>query len=851
VALAAHASTEAQGATCDEGTAVPPFLGVETVPPNLMLMIDNSGSMYDLNYVENIGYCFDDSYNNSTTYAGYFMTIREIIDNSEVWYTYSAGDMEYVRTTEADKDIDCNAAAGNKYRATDPTGNEFLCASIDETDPDRSKHVPTYFAATGKFLNWIATSKMDVQKQVLTGGKWANHSINGTPQLVPESRGCLGRRLIKEVSVNGGAAKLSFAIRNDDNDIDNDGSYNNTVIDFHAPTTGGFDNTSCQEVLAALQSPTGVGGMTTPLKDCLGGFEEKKTPEGDQISSFNLSMQDCWYMAKFGEAAWRGVFNSAAIRQQCDTLYEGNGFYAGRDPWELPEDVTALVCRGHYNDTIKYNFVGRCYVPAGHPPVALPYTEDQDEQEFQIAGIAEESGSVSGAGILPDWSQAETGYSETPEATATGSFMGLVAEQPARAGGIENGEPRAAIPPAELKKERSSLAEAVREFMRSGGRNEQARQKVLRAFYELFVAEANAAGGVVEETQADCTGSWTNTSGASGGTATYSYVAGDTCTFPAAGSIFTHGLYEVSVISPCEGAGGLRDIAAAFTVTHAGGTTNFVLDQKNNCDVWVKIPGPEENGTFEFLQDSPGSVVVTSNAGKKTYADAVNYAIYKEILPPPPPPSAGYHPYVLQIRPLTVSPTDETMVSFEVTFSEAVMNFNDAADLVITEAGVPAGTLSHTGVTITDIGPVGDQNRIYQVDITGITGAGDISLAVKSWVRDWSENSAAGTYNEQENFIITGPYPDNIRFGKYIVEIGPTASEAVETNLSVGFSTLAQNRGTFIDYPADITCCSGDPTTDYCCNPADYPFMFLCFPTNSPIISLLQAGATMAFGGIG
>jgi hypothetical protein len=50
VALAAHASTEAQGATCDEGTAVPPFLGVETVPPNLMLMIDNSGSMYDLNY---------------------------------------------------------------------------------------------------------------------------------------------------------------------------------------------------------------------------------------------------------------------------------------------------------------------------------------------------------------------------------------------------------------------------------------------------------------------------------------------------------------------------------------------------------------------------------------------------------------------------------------------------------------------------------------------------------------------------------------------------------------------------------------------------------------------------------
>jgi type IV pilus assembly protein PilY1 len=188
-------------------------------------------------------------------------------------------------------------------------------------------------------------------------------------------------------------------------------------------------------------------------------------------------------------------------------------------------------------------------------------------------------------------------------------------------------------------------------------------------------------------------------------------------------------------------------------------------------------------------------------------------------LPPPPPPVSGFHPYVLEITPLTVGPTDETTVSFQVIFSEAVANFNGADDVVITETG-----LSHTGVTITDIGPIDDQNRIYQVDVTGISGEGDMTLAVKSWVRNWSEKSLAGTFDEQNNFIITGPYPDQVRFGKYVVELS-TATEVIETNDTVGYSTPPQSRSNFIDYPEDTTCCSGDPL-DYCCNPTDWPLGF-------------------------
>jgi hypothetical protein len=840
LALGNFAATEVQGATCEEGTATPPFLGVETVPPNLMLMIDNSGSMYDLNYVENIGYCFDDSYDNSFTYAGYFMTVRQIIDNTEVWYTYSGADKEYVPTTkdlvyDATQPVYCKddpASDIYRYEAVDTaSGNEFLCVSINEpVRDDPSTHRVLYYAATGKFLNWMTTSKMDVQKQVLTGGKWGNHPLNPTKQMIPESRGCLGKRTIKEVNdtsgknlVNGGAAVLTFAIRNDDDDMDSDGNYNNTVIDIHAASTDGFNNTACQEVLTALQSPTGVGGVKTPLKECLGGFEENKTPEGDMISAFNLSIQDCWYMAKFGVDDWRNTFNSAAIRNQCDTLYEGNGFYAGRNPWDIPTDVSALVCRGDYANTIEYNFVGRCYIPAGHPPAGFPYNEDEDAQEFLVAGSPIEQETTQGAGVLPDWGQTGINPFGEYDAPESVSFMGVKAEEePAGLVPRENDEPQPSASPAGLNEERNTLAEAVKEFINSGGRNQQARLKVLNAFYSLFVAEANAAGGIVEEGQASCTGTgWTVTAGASGGNSVYSEINGDTCTFPPDGSTYTHGLYEVYVIAPCEGPPGNRNIETEFTVNHDGvdPPVSFNHDQKDNCGSWVKIPGPEENGTFEFLKGG-GSVVVNSNSliSKKSYADAVQFAIYKEIPPPPPPPMPGAHPYVMEIVPLTLSPTDETTVSFKVTFSQGVANFNDANDVIVTEIGLP-GPLTHTGVEITPLAPAdpGDPGpRIYQVDITGISGAGDIILSVNSWVRDWTENSAVGTYDEHNAFYITGPFPAQVRFGKYALTVGPTTADAAMTNLSVGYSTPVQDRSGLIDYPADITCCSGLPT-DYCC----------------------------------
>ena len=49
-------------AECAKGIAVPPFLG-EGLDPDLLLIIDNSGSMLDLAYVDPDRQCLDDTYN--------------------------------------------------------------------------------------------------------------------------------------------------------------------------------------------------------------------------------------------------------------------------------------------------------------------------------------------------------------------------------------------------------------------------------------------------------------------------------------------------------------------------------------------------------------------------------------------------------------------------------------------------------------------------------------------------------------------------------------------------------------------------------------------------------------------
>jgi len=175
---------------CGAGAAEPPFLAYG-VDPNLLLLIDNSGSTLDLGYVETDSHCFDDTYDVNTTYAGYFDHLSYYVYNV---LAASASEEKFIKWSDA-SDTEKNTLWNNVsydeyyYDDSDP---------IAEIKIDTSSSAVTGFKAWGNFLNWATASKIDIQKEILTGGK--HDATNNL--LVMESRGCLDRRHVKQVALD-------------------------------------------------------------------------------------------------------------------------------------------------------------------------------------------------------------------------------------------------------------------------------------------------------------------------------------------------------------------------------------------------------------------------------------------------------------------------------------------------------------------------------------------------------------------------------------------------------------------------------------------------------------------------
>ncbi len=278
--------------SCGAGAAVPPFLAAG-VDPNLLLMIDNSASMYDLAYVKprEEGYCYDgtytdqdsnlvESYDAAAGYFGYF--------DAAGWYAYDLVAGRFVAKTAAEKDTICGSA---NY-----TNSGTVCIGIDEgVDPN----IVTAFAATGNFLNWASASKLDIQKKILTGGKY--DTSNGIGLMVMESRGCLGRRFVKKIGVKDAIDNpyyLTLGIRppNDDEkgaDADDD----TTRIEIFDITDTGFNYDACQQALTELDSESpSLGNLKTYVQDCM-GYENGNPQTGfwrTSMAAFNHALQECW-----------------------------------------------------------------------------------------------------------------------------------------------------------------------------------------------------------------------------------------------------------------------------------------------------------------------------------------------------------------------------------------------------------------------------------------------------------------------------------------------------------------------------------------------------------------------------
>ena len=340
----------------------PPFIeGV--IPPNLLLMLDNSASMYDPAYTTSGAYCYDDGYDNTKDYVGYFSSIDNNGVISYPIYTFSGG--KFVETAS----VPTNCTYGI-------TG--VLCVNVSGACGSRTV---TQFTASGRFLNWLAASKFDLQKQILTGGKYDTSN----QVLIGESRGCLGRRFVKDVRtlpkatcIDGNRSQdryLTFAIRGP----------NSFDADFVNPSTQGgdarielyeggaqFNKDACLQAVNDWQSGE-RSGIVSDTKQCIGG--DAKAP---YVAAYNHIINDCfWYLYVDHKLA-----NTNALQNECTQIYMN---YTAQNPTADPRSITNdnaadAICSKVLSHPV-YNgndsgFMGKCVTISGAGTKTQDYTWD-------------------------------------------------------------------------------------------------------------------------------------------------------------------------------------------------------------------------------------------------------------------------------------------------------------------------------------------------------------------------------------------------------------------------------------------------------------------------------------------
>ena len=127
--------SSARAASINDYCDMPPYV-VQNVAPNIMILLDNSGSMYDFAYTDGVNNdCSDSStpctgFDPTKTYYGYF--------DPGSWYAYGANN-----------------------------GNNRFYAYASKTQYPAN---PGSSYWDGNFLNWLAMRRMDIIKKALTGG---------------------------------------------------------------------------------------------------------------------------------------------------------------------------------------------------------------------------------------------------------------------------------------------------------------------------------------------------------------------------------------------------------------------------------------------------------------------------------------------------------------------------------------------------------------------------------------------------------------------------------------------------------------------------------------------------------
>ena len=154
--------SNAYASSCGDYAATPPFL-TTTVKPNVLFMLDNSGSMKEPVYPGSLrSDCGTAStgYNPNKEYYGLFDASRNYRYDSSVPVDPSPYD----------------GSADAPYKITDASGNILIDTSMKGAFVEDSSCTPNVGVNcwNGNFLNWMTTRRMDAARKVLVGGKVEN-----------------------------------------------------------------------------------------------------------------------------------------------------------------------------------------------------------------------------------------------------------------------------------------------------------------------------------------------------------------------------------------------------------------------------------------------------------------------------------------------------------------------------------------------------------------------------------------------------------------------------------------------------------------------------------------------------
>ena len=324
--------------TATDYSITPPFIQA-AVLPNLLLMLDNSASMYDLAN-DPYGKCYDDQYNNAAAadYAGYFV--------SSSLYSYDSVTNKFVPGA--------TLPASCTFRTAD------FCVALAGTKPNRTV---SNFVAKGKFLNWLSMSKLDLQKKILDGGKYDTGNLT----LVAESRGCMGRRFVKLVpntqasSSADDLSTMTFAIRGPGA---SDADYVNPITQGGGTRIEIFDaayNTgSCSAALVDWSTVTSVqlGTLQNDSRACVQctstSCDAARTLKAE--ASIHMIHNCYWYYNN------HSFSNTNTLTGDCDNIY--SSIYANNPALIVNDLAGDAICSSVINHPLlngnTTGYLGKC-----------------------------------------------------------------------------------------------------------------------------------------------------------------------------------------------------------------------------------------------------------------------------------------------------------------------------------------------------------------------------------------------------------------------------------------------------------------------------------------------------------